>query len=576
LEERGFSLIHIFFILLLQISFSTGLSSQENFIWRRVTGGAIRGRPAVNSEGTIFVISEDKFLYAISPEGDKKWRTRLDGRAWDSLSIAPDGTIYTCLKSGALMAINKKGKKIWKMELRGTPVGDPVIDRYGSIYISFRNGDLFSISHTGRLKWKMNFPAGISSAPSVDSNYTLYLPTGDNRLYAIATWGRKKWSILLAGKPSSPIVDGQGMIYVGTGIGSIVAVNSNGSIKWNYFFGSKVFAPVLTRKRIIITTEKGLIASFTRKGKKLWEKYAGLKLSGSCSIARTGKIYVYSSGGSIIILPRRGSNITKIFVGGAADIDEKSPVLTMDGRIYSGGKDWVLYCIDAEPLLVSPWPSFGCNPFHRGSPDTGALLDVEEEFKKNLDFIYLKALIESDNLEDKKIALDDIESRIKTGNCGESIPYLGYLLRYLVSEGVLRPLFRDKIIINNYPEIRAKAELLLGEIGNIQTTSFLLQMVKYDYDQYAAGAAVRAVGLLKSDPDGEAVRTISYILRRKNFFRINDKMAIEILLALKEIAVYHGYMPHKSGLESIFDIYNGNFSKKTKKIALDVYRDIFE
>ncbi|MGA2641320.1 MAG: PQQ-binding-like beta-propeller repeat protein, partial [Spirochaetia bacterium] len=34
------------------------------YLWRAATGGQIRSRPAVGSDGTTYALSEDSFLYA--------------------------------------------------------------------------------------------------------------------------------------------------------------------------------------------------------------------------------------------------------------------------------------------------------------------------------------------------------------------------------------------------------------------------------------------------------------------------------------------------------------------------------
>ena len=48
--------------------------------WRFVTGGEIRGAPAVGHDGVLYLASADRFLYAIYPDGTIKWKLRLDGR----------------------------------------------------------------------------------------------------------------------------------------------------------------------------------------------------------------------------------------------------------------------------------------------------------------------------------------------------------------------------------------------------------------------------------------------------------------------------------------------------------------
>src|SRR5258705_8535402 len=41
--------------------------------WTFVTGDFVGSSPAIGADGTIYIGSRDKNLYAISPEGSKKW-----------------------------------------------------------------------------------------------------------------------------------------------------------------------------------------------------------------------------------------------------------------------------------------------------------------------------------------------------------------------------------------------------------------------------------------------------------------------------------------------------------------------
>ena len=51
--------------------------------------------PAIGSDGTVYVGSADKKLYAINGKtGAKLWEFETGDMAWSSPTIGPDGTIY--------------------------------------------------------------------------------------------------------------------------------------------------------------------------------------------------------------------------------------------------------------------------------------------------------------------------------------------------------------------------------------------------------------------------------------------------------------------------------------------------
>lgn len=64
--------------------------------WSFSTGGINNGSPAIASDGTIFVTSLDKNLYAVNPNGTKKWSFPIGGSgSFDpSPAIGEDGTVY--------------------------------------------------------------------------------------------------------------------------------------------------------------------------------------------------------------------------------------------------------------------------------------------------------------------------------------------------------------------------------------------------------------------------------------------------------------------------------------------------
>ena len=75
-------------------------------IWSfRFGGSDVYSTPAVGSDGTIYVGSEDNNLYAINPDGTKKWAFDTGDDVNSSPAIGRDGTIYFGSLDGNLYAI---------------------------------------------------------------------------------------------------------------------------------------------------------------------------------------------------------------------------------------------------------------------------------------------------------------------------------------------------------------------------------------------------------------------------------------------------------------------------------------
>ena len=79
-----------------------------SILWNFATGGIVISSPAIGSDGTIYVGSEDWNVYAIAPDGNLKWSyTTYDG-IWSSPALSDDGILYIGSKDYALYALDTK------------------------------------------------------------------------------------------------------------------------------------------------------------------------------------------------------------------------------------------------------------------------------------------------------------------------------------------------------------------------------------------------------------------------------------------------------------------------------------
>jgi len=86
----------------------------------------------------------DDKLYAINPDGSKKWEFETGGDA-RSPAIGTDGTIYTGSNDDKLYAINPDGSKKWEFETGGDVRSSPAIGVDGTIYVGSSDNKLYAI-----------------------------------------------------------------------------------------------------------------------------------------------------------------------------------------------------------------------------------------------------------------------------------------------------------------------------------------------------------------------------------------------------------------------------------------------
>jgi outer membrane protein assembly factor BamB len=207
--------------------------------WTYETGDTVRSSPVVGSDGTVYVGSDDSRVYAINPDGSLKWEFLTGGPISTSLVIAPDGTIYVGSTDGKLYALdsaNGSEKSGWPFVTGGTINSNPVIGT-AVIYVGSADGKFYAINPDGSLKWAVTIGENISSYPVIGPDGIIYLGCEDNKIYAInPADGTEKWSFETGGPiNSAPVIGEDGLIYVGSTDNKLYAVDSeDGGREWAF------------------------------------------------------------------------------------------------------------------------------------------------------------------------------------------------------------------------------------------------------------------------------------------------------------------------------------------------------
>lgn len=205
--------------------------------WRVHTGeyGHIYGSPTIGEDGIVYFGSRDRYLYAVSPQGEVRWRFPASYIA-ATPSIGHDGRIYAATYVGnpnLLHCVNAKGQEDWQDRTGSdTFVGCAIADD-GVIYTQTYN-ELLAHNPDGILRWRIRNYNGFG-APCIGHDGTIYT-IGRDGLMAVSPAGDILWTAdPIAGGPS-PIVDAEGTIYAGPW-----AYRSDGSFKWIFREGQHYY-----------------------------------------------------------------------------------------------------------------------------------------------------------------------------------------------------------------------------------------------------------------------------------------------------------------------------------------------
>ena len=112
----------------------------------------MRSSPAIGSDGTVYVGSEDNKLYAINGKsGVKLWGFETGGGVYSSPAIGSDGTVYVGSGDKKLYAINgKSGVKLWEFETGLCVSSSPAIGSDGTVYVgSYDKSSMPSMARVG-------------------------------------------------------------------------------------------------------------------------------------------------------------------------------------------------------------------------------------------------------------------------------------------------------------------------------------------------------------------------------------------------------------------------------------------
>lgn len=122
--------------------------------FRFSTGNAIYTSPVIGSDGTIYIVFSDSKLYAINPNGTKKWFFKRPGDtpSVSSPAVDIDGTIYFG-RGETIYAINPNGTLKWTFKTGGMAESSTTISFDGTIYV-VGGKYLYALDKNGNKKWE--------------------------------------------------------------------------------------------------------------------------------------------------------------------------------------------------------------------------------------------------------------------------------------------------------------------------------------------------------------------------------------------------------------------------------------
>jgi len=324
--------------------------------WTFPVGAPIHASPVIGKDGTIFVVSDDQYLYALNLDGTQKWKFFVGTQSNSTPAICSDGTLIVT-GSSRIYEINQDGtqKSVSPIYIMANWTS-PAIGTDDTVYLS-SNTNLEAFIPDVKSKWQ--FPpsygnplwGAIESSPTIGKDGTIYIGMDPHYFYALNPDGTTKWAtpFVTGGKiRTGAVIGSDGTIYVGSDDGNLYAINPDQSVKWVKQIGNSSLisaAPAIgSDGSIYLGAEDANLYAFNPDGSAKWLQpfTTGSNIKCSPIIGADGTIYIASD--KVYALNQNGtSKWTNPFSSGS--VFSSYMALGPDGTIYIGGTDNKLYAI---------------------------------------------------------------------------------------------------------------------------------------------------------------------------------------------------------------------------------------
>lgn len=159
--------------------------------------------------------------------------------------------------------------------------------------------------------------------------------------------------------------------------------------------------------------------------------------------------------------------------------------------------------------------------------------NVESEYLSSIEDVVITELANSDERDNKFVALQYLENAV---NENRATPDMMKALDSLAGEGITSQNRTNGRLMNNFPDIRAKACDLLANVKTEESKDTLVKIALADNEPMVITAAIRSLGEIGINNNDEVSETIAWAQKKNAVLNPTSSLALEVVIAYEKLA----------------------------------------
>ncbi len=217
--------------------------SAPRVVWSRDVGGPVEAQVVASvDEQTLYVASLGGTLTALArADGAPRWVLPLGDRAYSSPCVTDDGTIYVGSDARRLFAVSPEGKVKWTLDTDGDADTGPAVATDGTLVVA-AGRTVYGVTPSGQVKWRYAAKRKVYASPAIAPSGLVFFGSQDHDAYALTPRGTLAWRVDLGADVDGAAVIGEdGDVFVGTDDGEVVRLDrDDGHVAWRTRLGGFV------------------------------------------------------------------------------------------------------------------------------------------------------------------------------------------------------------------------------------------------------------------------------------------------------------------------------------------------